>query len=87
MHRLLREDLYLALRTDGVMVQSPAGEMLVPWDDLEEVRWDEPSAALVLRRAAAEPIVLTRPFAGIGGQALAARVVAVRRKVAMKLMP
>jgi hypothetical protein len=86
MQRILREDLYLALRSDGIVVHSSAGETLVPWDELREARWDEVRAELVLLCAGAEPIVLARPFAGIGGRDLAARVAAVRRKAAMKLL-
>jgi hypothetical protein len=86
MQRILREDLYLALRSDGLVVHSSASETLVPWDELREARWDETRAELVLLPAAGEPIVLPWPFAGIGGRDLAARVGAVRRKAAMKLL-
>jgi hypothetical protein len=86
MHRMLREDLYLALRSDGVVVQSASGETLVPWDELEQARWDAARCELVLVRADADPIVLRRPFARIAGRALAERILAIKRKVALNLL-
>lgn len=86
MQRILRDDVYLALRTDGLVVQSSGSETLVAWDDLEAARWDAARAAVVLERTGGEPLVLDRPFAKIEGAALAQRIVAVRRKIAMNLI-
>jgi hypothetical protein len=86
MQRILRDELFLALRSDGVVIQSPAGETLVGWDDLRAARWEADRAALVLERRAGDPIVLSRPFSRIAGRALAERILAVKRKAAMNLL-
>ena len=87
MHRILRDDLVLSLRTDGVMLQSEGRETLVAWDELTRVRWDPGPAELVLERASGEPIVLVRPFARITGRELADRVATTKRRLAMNLPP
>ena len=86
MSRVLREDVYLALRTDGVALQEPRGETLVPWDDLEDARWDAARGSLVLSRAGGTEVAVARRFAGIEGPALAARILSTRRKAAMNLL-
>jgi hypothetical protein len=86
MQRLLREEVSLALRTDGIAVQSAGTESFVSWDELERARWDEGGPALVLERRNAAPLVITRRFARIEGPALAARVQAAKRKAAMNLL-
>lgn len=87
MQRILRDELFVALRSDGIAIQSSAGETLVGWDDLREARWHADRAELVLEREAGAPIVLSRPFSRIAGGALAQRILAVKRKVAMNLLP
>src|SRR5579875_2635111 len=87
LHHILRDELFLALRSDGVAIQSPAGETLVEWDDLRDARWDAGEAELVLEREAGDPIVLSRPFSRIAGRALAERILAIKRKAAMNLLP
>ena len=89
MHRILRDDVVLSLRTDGLALtlQDPARELFIEWDVLEAVRWDAPSAQLILERRGASDVVLTRPFAGISGKDLAARIATTKRRVAMNLPP
>jgi hypothetical protein len=86
MQRILRDDLTLVLRTDGVLIQSSARETFIAWDDLREARWDPSRSELVLERAAGEPIVLARPFARIAGPELAKAIASTRRKAAMNLL-
>jgi hypothetical protein len=86
MQRILRDDLSLVLRTDGVVVQSSAGETFIAWDELIDARWEPSRSELVLERAGGEPVVLGRPFARIGGPELAATIVSTRRKAAMNLL-
>jgi hypothetical protein len=86
MQRILRDDLSLVLRTDGVVVQSAAAETLIAWDELTGARWDSSRAELVLERARGEPLVLARPFARIAGPELAANIASTKRKVAMNLL-
>ncbi len=86
MHRMLRNDLVLVLRTDGVAVQVAAEETLVPWDELADARWDAPRRALVLERAGGAPVVLPGPFARIAGGELAQTIVTTKRRLAMNLL-
>jgi hypothetical protein len=90
MHRILRDDVVIALHTDGLALtlQDPARELFIPWDDLRGVRWDVAAGELVLERSGAEgPIVFARPFAGISGKDLAERIAATKRRIAMNLPP
>jgi hypothetical protein len=58
MYRLLRDDSYLAIRTDGVAMRLGAVETLLPWADLSRARWDEALAHIVLERS--EQAVVSR---------------------------
>lgn len=90
MHRILRGEVSLVLRSDGVCIQSDGAETLVPWDDLQAVRWDAAAGCLVLERATGEPLSVPRPIlphpAGRkGGPELAARVLQLKRRAALNL--
>jgi len=86
MNRLLRDDVYLALRTDGLVLRSPEGETLVPWDTLESARWEASRAELVLARTGAAPVRVQRGFGRVSGAELAARIEQTRRRAAMNLL-
>jgi len=86
MQRILRDDRYLAVRTDGLFLQASGKETLIPWDRLERATWDPARRALVLERAEQPPIVVLGEFADIGGPELAGRIHAARRKAAMNLL-
>jgi hypothetical protein len=86
LQRILRDDGYLAIRTDGIVVQAAAIETLVPWAELAEARWDEAGHALILARAAGQPLVVGWSFARISGPELVARIEQDRRKAAMGLL-
>jgi hypothetical protein len=86
MFRILRDDAYLAIRTDGVSFHSSAPEATVPWADLARARWDEQRVELVLERKEGEPLVVPRRFARIAGEALAAKVELARRRAAMGML-
>jgi hypothetical protein len=85
MHRILRNEVSLVLRTDGVLVQSARSETMVLWDDLRDVRWDAGAASLVLERSTGDPVVVGVAHVRIGGPELAARVLQCKRKVALNL--
>lgn len=87
MHGILRNEVSLVLRTDGVVVQSASSETLVPWDDLLSVRWDPPASSLVLERSGGAPLVVAGPRARISGNELAAKVLQHKRRIAMNLPP
>jgi hypothetical protein len=89
MQHILRDELMLLLRTDGVIIQSaaePGGETLIAWDDLTAARWDPARSEIVLECARAKPVVLARPFAGVTGRELAQTIAATKRRVAMNLV-
>jgi hypothetical protein len=86
MHRILREDAYLAIRTDGLVLQSSSGETHLAWDALDSARWDSAGSALVLERRQGDAIVVARPFARIDGAALAGRIEQARRRAAMGML-
>jgi hypothetical protein len=86
MQRLLTEDVSLALRTDGLTLQSSGHESLVTWDEIERAGWDPVRGELVIERTGAPPIAISRTFAGIDGPTLAARIVATKRRAAMNLL-
>jgi hypothetical protein len=86
MHRILRDEVCLTLRTDGVLVQSSGHEALVVWDELEGARWNAATGELVLERKGAPPIGVAHSFAGIDGTTLAQRIEATKRKAALNLL-
>ena len=83
---ILRDDAYLAIRTDGVFFRSPPRETLVLWDDLARARWDQPQAALILERVGGEAVVVARRFSRIAGPALAAKVEQARRRASLGML-
>jgi hypothetical protein len=86
MYGVLREEVYLALRTDGLALRVKGVETLVAWDDVREVRWDAAAAALVIERDGGEPLVFDRPLAGIEGPALPEVIERTKRRIAMRLV-
>ncbi len=89
MFHILRDDAYLAIRTDGVAfvsLASPAGEVLLAWSDLARVRWDDLRLELVLERKDGEPVVMARPFARIGGPELAGKIEQARRRESLGML-
>jgi len=86
---ILRDDAYLAIRTDGVALvspASPAGEVLLAWSDLARARWDDRRVELVLERKEGEPVVVARPFARIGGPELAGKIEQARRRESLGML-
>jgi hypothetical protein len=86
MHAILRDDVAIVLRTDGVVVQSGAVETAVPWADLASARWDDARQELVLERRGAPALVLGWRPARISGTDLAARIGREQQKEAMGLL-
>jgi hypothetical protein len=97
MSRLLREDAYLAVRTDGVALRVEALDLVVPWGELAAVRWDAATAELVLERTrgeggvrgeggeGADEVRTACRFARISGKELAERIGRARLRIALKL--
>jgi hypothetical protein len=83
MHRILRDDAYLSIRTDGVLFHAASVETFVAWDDLRLARWDAGLPAIHLERRGGDAIVVAHRFAAIEGPALAERIERARRRAAM----
>jgi hypothetical protein len=86
MQAILREDVSVVLRTDGVAIQAGPDETIVPWGDVERARWDEARGALVIERVGAEAVVVAWRPAHISGPALAARIERDKQRAAMGLL-
>jgi len=93
MHRILREETSLAIRTDGVAWRDAAGETFVPWESLAGARWDSSTGEVVLERTGASPLRLGQSFvaanatlehrARVSGARLVERIEQSRRRAAM----
>jgi hypothetical protein len=83
---ILRDDAYLAIRTDGVAVRLPPRETLIAWSDLARARWDAAQGALVLEREGGDVLVVPRRFAGIAGPDLVAKVEQARRRASLGML-
>ena len=86
LNRVLREEHFLALRTDGAFFRAGRTRSLIRWEDVAEVRWDEGLRALSLERHDGDAWVRVERFAGIDGPELARRVAEVRRKALFGLL-
>lgn len=86
LRRLMNDDAYIALRTDGLLVNLPDHEELVPWTDVSEVLFDPPSQRIALAREGAAPVFVSGRMAGITPAALAARIKDVHRKALFGLL-
>lgn len=86
MFRILRDDAYVAIRTDGVVLRLLSRETLLVWSELARARWDAQSAELVLERTEGEPIVVTQTFARIAGPELADKLERMRRRASMGML-
>ncbi|MFO0709643.1 MAG: hypothetical protein U0353_07370 [Sandaracinus sp.] len=84
--RALSEESYLALRHDGALFVHGDTERFVAWDDLEDVRWDARSDALLFVGHDGVPVPLEARFADVTNQELARRVLAVRRRAVHGLL-
>jgi hypothetical protein len=84
MPRILLEDAYLAIRSDGLQLRLSGVDSFVSWDDLERVRHEPGAVVLVLREG--EPVVIRRVFAGITLEDLAKRLDDARRKAQFNLL-
>jgi hypothetical protein len=84
LRRVLMEESYLALRTDGALYQTDAERSFVAWDDVEEVRWD--GAAVQFVRHDGSAWARNERYAGIDGARLAKRAADVRRRALFGLI-
>lgn len=83
--RIMSEETYLLLRTDGVELTTDEERWFVPWSEVDEVRWDATQSAVVLARGGEERQV-SGVFQGIDGPTLASEMTLVRRRALMGLL-
>lgn len=84
LRRVMEEESYLALRTDGAFYQAAGERSFVPWEEIEEVRWD--GAAVQFVRHDGSAWARAERYAGIDGAALAKRAAEIRRKALFGLI-
>ncbi len=87
LRRVLTEESYLALRTDGAYFQQGTERGLVRWEDVEAVRWDASARVLRFERHDGSAWTRAERFAGIDGPELAKRASEIRRKALFGLLP
>jgi len=80
---MLFENVYLAVREDGVLLHDNGKETCIAWDDLAAVAIDDDRAFLSLRRVAGEPV---RWYAGSSTETIVTRVTDAKRKAAHGLL-
>ena len=80
MAMMLFENVYLAIRDDGLLLHDNGRETIIAWDDLTKVVVD---AGFVELRRAGEPV---RWFAGKGAKNVASRIEEAKRKAAHGLL-
>jgi len=86
LRRALEEESYLALRRDGALFVTGDTERFVAWDDVEDVRWDAPTDALLFVSHDGEAVPLVARFSDVGNEELAKRARAVRRRAVHGLL-
>ncbi|MGE0784609.1 MAG: hypothetical protein AB7S26_02900 [Sandaracinaceae bacterium] len=85
LNRGLRDERYLALRTDGAYLRLGERRELLCWEDTEAVRF-EPGRGVVFTQHDGEEWVVAERFGGLDGPALARRAAEVRRKALFGLL-
>lgn len=85
LRRVLSEESYLALRHDGALFVHGDEERFVAWEDVEDVRWDAGTDALLFVSHDGEAVPLHARFADIANEEVARRARAVRRRAVFGL--
>ncbi len=88
LRRLLAEESYVAVRRDGIVLARAASEALVvEWDHVAKVAFDERAGfAVIERTGAAEAVVIDMRLGEIDGKELAKRLEAYRRRAHFGLL-
>lgn len=85
--RAMRDDDYVALQNNGVVIGRRGEIELLPWDELDTVEHQpEPSETLLLRRRDGGEIALDETYAGTDLARLGRRISHLRSKVLMDLL-
>lgn len=86
LNRVLREERFLALRTDGAFFRAGRDRSLIRWEDVAAVRWDDERRELAFDRHDGASWTRAERYAGIDGAELAKRAADVRRKALFGLL-
>jgi hypothetical protein len=86
LNALLREDRYLALRTDGAYFQDGDDRVLLLWEDVEAVRYDADADAVRFEQHDGAVWDRHERFAGMPLPELARRASEIRRKALFGLL-
>ena len=83
---VLNDDRYLALRSDGLLLQEHHTQRMVPWDDIMTASWSDAEESLKIELRKGELETVPGHFVDISGHELAGRIIAIRRKALMNLL-
>lgn len=83
MAMMLFENVYLAIRPEGLLVHDNGNETSIAWDDLTRIEADEDEGYVTIHRREGEPL---RFHAGLAKTDLVARVEDARRKSTIPLL-
>ncbi len=86
LNKVLSEEEYLALRTDGAYFRRGSTRELMKWEHVATVRWDEARAAVVFELQDGDEWLRPERFSGVDGPGLAARAAEIRRKALFGLL-
>jgi hypothetical protein len=82
MATMIFEDVWLAIREEGLLVHDNGRETVIAWDDLASIG-ASPGGYVLLERAGADAV---RWYAGASARHVAARIEAARRKAAIGVL-
>lgn len=86
LRKVLLDDDYVALRSDGVCLAAGHPPRVLGWNDLREVRYEPEAEAVAFELSEGEVVHLRRCFAGIELPGLAKRIEHVRHKALWNLL-
>lgn len=84
LRREIREERWLALRTDGLVYSRAGRTRRMPWRFIEQVRAEGPTLVIVLRSG--KRIEIRDRFAGTTRAALSESIAQMRRRAALGLL-
>jgi hypothetical protein len=82
----LVEELYLAMRDDGLVLHFEAPEVVIPWEAIERIAYDGARGSVRLRLRSGDDVEVARTFSGIATDALARKLDDCRRKADFHLL-
>ena len=88
LRRLLSvDDDFLLLRNDGLVHQSGGRALLFPWDEVDAIRYDDATDAMVLVMLDESEFRITERYSGAATRELVRHIADFRRKALWQLLP